>query len=214
MSLHSNNLKRQRVSQNNSSSSSSNNNNKRQKTDEERRQLEVEDEVMRESMQERLKNDAILRIIYPTEDGTRSGSYVKQLNDYCSSILRMYELHYEQQNELEIEDWLKKGIQGIIQQSAYVPKLALIFFALATEQWFANNFVPPTQIVYDAAGNALQVPNGEVKVDPNKFVKYMYFHLIPLTQKYLNGEEGVSLQDYVHNAMLAWYMTSSSIPRL
>lgn len=192
MSLHTNNLKEHDVS-------------------DIKKRVEVETRVLKESMQRRLKRDAILRIIYPTAEGMSDGSYVKQLNDYCGSILKMYEYEYETKQGIRVESWIKDGIHSIIAQPDHAPKLSLIFFALATEQWFADNFVPQPKIMYDQQGVPQQVPGGEPKVDASKFLKYMMNCLIPLTQKYLNGEDGVTLNEYVRRAMHAWYTTGSSL---
>lgn len=172
---------------------------------------DVETQLMRASIEKRLRRDAILRLILPTEEGVVSGSYIEHLRDYCRAILTMYERYYESQAGLRIESWVKSGIQHIIDHPDYCPKLALIFFTLSKEQWLADDFVPQPKLVYDAKGQPQQVPGGEPKVDPSKFVKYMRYHLLPLTQRYLNGEDGLDLQKYVHRAAFAWYSTGSDL---
>ena len=206
MSLHSNHLQKQAVSKKRSRQNVTT-----QDDETKKRKCEVETQQMKESMDRRLKKDAILRIIFPTEEGEKTGDYVKQLRNYCNSILKMYEHNYEQKDGLKIDEWVKDGIRCIINHPDISPKLGLIFFTLATEQWFADNFVPQPRIMYDNNGVPTQVPGGEPKVDASKFLKYMMNSLIPLTQQYLNGENDVNIGEYVRRAMLSWYTTGSSL---
>lgn len=173
---------------------------------------DIETRVMRASIQQRMKRDAMLRLILPTEEGVQSGSYLQSLRAFCKSILLAYEECYEKRGKLCIEGWIKDGIQRIIDHPEYCPKLALIFFTLSKEQWLANDFVPQPRFVYDSSGVPRQVLDGEPKVDPSKFMNYMKHSLIPLTKSYLDGREELDLQKYVRRAAFAWLTTGSNLP--
>lgn len=177
-------------------------------------QAEIESQLMYDSMNKRRKSDALLALICPNGDDEIKGIYERQLKNYCESIKKLYERQYELIENLTIEDWIKRGIQSIIDSPDRIHKLALIFYTLSKEQAFAEHFVPRTHIIITPEGNTRQVYGAEPKVNPTKFRNYMRNCLMPLTRAYLSGEQELTLEKYVHRAALGWVSAPSATAAL